>query len=61
MGQCFSYSVINTNGKKRSSTGTVVLSSLSQMTHKFLNLDTALEKFIPMCVNILALLSFTLD
>jgi len=61
MGQSFSYFFINTNRKNRSSAGTVGLCSLSQITHKFLNLDTALERFIPMCVNILALLSFTLD
>jgi hypothetical protein len=59
MGQCFSYYVINTSSLNRSSAGTVVLCSLSQIKHKFLNLDTALERFISMYVNILVLLSFT--
>jgi hypothetical protein len=42
------------------SAGTLVLCSLSKILHTLLNLDTALESFISMCVNILVLLSFTL-
>jgi hypothetical protein len=61
MGQCFSCYVINMNRRNKSSAGTLVLRSISQITHKFINLDTAIERFISMCVNILVLLSFTLD
>ena len=58
MGQCCSYYVINTNTRNGSCAGTSVLRSLSQITHKSLNLDTTVERFTSMCVNILVLLKF---
>jgi hypothetical protein len=55
-----SYYVINTNRINSRSVCTLIFHSPSQIIHKFLNLDTALERLIWMCLNILVLLRFAL-